>query len=360
VEQGANINDSIYLFRYIFMTPLANACKYGHEAIVKYLVEMGTNINQGASLTPLLYACKQGHESILKYLVEQGAELNERKKTSLLIAACKYGHLSIVQYLVESLEVNINGQDFNWRGYTPLIAASENGHEAIVRYLVEHGADTSKESIKNGDSPLTVACKNGHETILRYLVEQGADLNMKNKKGSSPLDSVLEHGKMEGGTTINLLMDCAKDHHTVLQLNRYPLVKTISYIGNSSNRTALFELLMNYAIEQKISNLNLNEIDDNNGEYPLLRLMFCGADIKAVKLLMDYANQFNILLELNKPDFKGCSPLLIRATSSRQVEKVKLLLDYAEDHQIPLHLDKAPYEIQHLISQYAQKHNINI
>jgi len=65
-----------------YETPLYGACRNGNKTIVKYLVELGTNVNKTnkRNKTPLFNACENGNEVIVRYLVENGAEVNKKTK----------------------------------------------------------------------------------------------------------------------------------------------------------------------------------------------------------------------------------------------------------------------------------------
>ena len=62
-------------------------------------------------------------------------------------------------------------------------------------------------------------------------------------------------------------------------------------------------------------------------------------NIEIVQLLLEYALQHQIILELNEKDFLGYNPLL-RAIFWNNIEIVQLLIDYALQHQIILKYDK--------------------
>jgi len=101
-------------------TYLSTACIHGNENIIKYLVEIGTNINEkkGNGETPLFDACKRGNKAIVKYLVERGADINEENilNETSLFNACEKGNEAIIKYLVEYV-IDINKE--NRIGRTP-------------------------------------------------------------------------------------------------------------------------------------------------------------------------------------------------------------------------------------------------
>lgn len=155
--------------------PLHRACKKNNVIIVKWLVELGADINWRnirTCRTPLFGACKLGNKSIVEYLLEHNAVVNVKdyKNEIPLFGACKNGHEEIVKLLIEH-GVDVNKE--NNFGETPLFAACENGHEKIVKLLIEHGADLNKEN-NFRETPLQVARRNDNENIAKYLIKRGA------------------------------------------------------------------------------------------------------------------------------------------------------------------------------------------
>jgi len=201
VEHGANVN-----LNGKYNTPLTAACKNGNESLVIYLIEHGANIDYEDninSLTPLVAACISGKESIVKYLVEHGADINRKGRRkhkyidylSPLVTACEYENEAIVKYLTEQgANVNIIDEystSFGKFCNTPLRAVCKNGNKALVKYLVEKGSliDFPQKLICHNSeyrnptqdyfTPLIMACRYGNESIVKYLVEHGADVNLK-------------------------------------------------------------------------------------------------------------------------------------------------------------------------------------
>jgi len=99
----------------------------------------------------------------------------------------------------------------------------------------------------------------------------------------------------------------------------------------------LFDEIYNNNKEKVISILNeanqMNAIfninkKDTNGGYPLLWVVEKD-NIEMVKLIIDYANNNNIILDINGKNIeKGKYPLYF-AVCNHNVEMIKLLIDYA-------------------------------
>jgi len=81
----------------------------------------------------------------------------------------------------------------------------------------------------------------------------------------------------------------------------------------------------------------LNE-KNKDGNYPLLKAIFEN-NIEIVQLLIEYANQHQIILELNEKNKDGDYPLS-EAIFKDNIKIVKLLIEYANQHQIILELNE--------------------
>ena len=131
---------------------LSWAAENDHQALVRMLIDKGTNIDAKDyyGRTPLSCAAKSGYEETVRLLIDNGA--------------------------------NIEAKDFY--GRTPLSWAAENGHEAVVRLLIDTGADLKRKA--SSRTPLSWAAGNGHEDVVRLLIGKGADTEAKDIDGQKP------------------------------------------------------------------------------------------------------------------------------------------------------------------------------
>ncbi|MBA3954065.1 ankyrin repeat domain-containing protein [Candidatus Dependentiae bacterium] len=133
-------------------TALIKACAFGHNGIVKLLIEKKANPNLPNNLgnTPLIIALDKGFIPIAKFLLEAGANpniLNKAGITALLLAASK-DYTEIVELLLNAPGVDPNAQ--NQHGQTALTQAVAKGHIEIVKLLLTTKSDpqTQYESLK--------------------------------------------------------------------------------------------------------------------------------------------------------------------------------------------------------------------
>ena len=130
--------------------------------------------------------CGEGDLDIVRAMVERTqVELENRDElgwTPLHQATWK-GHLSVVQYLCEQGANKEARSDHSW---TPLLYAAQYGHLAVVQYLCEQGVDEEVRDI-DGQTPLNIAAWNGYLPVVQYLCERGADKEARDRFGRTPL-----------------------------------------------------------------------------------------------------------------------------------------------------------------------------
>jgi len=76
-----------------------------------------------------------------------------------------------------------------------------------------------------------------------------------------------------------------------------------------------------------------------------------------VKLLLDYANENNIIIDINRKNNQGNFPLLL-AIRGNSVEVVQLLIDYAKTHHITLDVDQLEFYNRHFVVNPDDKDKI--
>lgn len=149
--------------------PLMKAVTDDSVETVRQLIAQGVSVDERQPILngfndghpPLLVACRDGHTAIVKELLEAGADVNAVEPTF---------------------------------GAVPLHKAVYNGHADITQLLVERpGIDLDFQGATNGYSPLHDSLWHGYDACARILVEAGARLDLRGHDGKTPLDIALEN-----------------------------------------------------------------------------------------------------------------------------------------------------------------------
>ncbi|XP_053261058.1 ankyrin repeat domain-containing protein 16 isoform X2 [Podarcis raffonei] len=170
----------------------------------------------------LLRLVKEGNLILLK---EEVANVWDAKKRhfgrsgdTLLHHAARHGQLRILTYLVETLEMDI--EVFNSDYKRPLHEAASMGHRDCVLYLLDRGATV--DCLKKADwTPLMMACTRRNLEVIQDLIDHGANPLLKNKDGWSCFHIASREGDPE---VIQYLLDVSPTiWDTESKIKRTPL-----------------------------------------------------------------------------------------------------------------------------------------
>jgi len=109
------------------------------------------------------------------------------------------------------------------------------------------------------------------------------------------------------------------------------------FLATYNNNVEIVKLLMEYANRNNIV-LNINDKDKEYHHYPLYNAVAEGNNIEMVELLMNYANEKGIILAMGD-NIAGKNPLSW-AIAQNNFEIVKLILDYTNEKGIKLILNE--------------------
>jgi len=115
--------------------------------------------------------------------------LRERRGgKTLLHHACRRGHQQIVRFLVDAGS-DVNVIDTAYNRFTPLLEAARAGHSSICRFLVRRGAKSNHKDF-GGDTMIHWAVRRGHGNVLKDVLSDeckndGTEglLKMRNERG---------------------------------------------------------------------------------------------------------------------------------------------------------------------------------
>ena len=183
-------------------TPLHLACFYGHQEVVRYLLDQGVDLdapsrgvcscmevyNRGTELviakfpgwTPLhtaICAPRASDMSIAKMLLEAGAKVETEPtlKETALHTAAHQGRTSLIKFLVQGgYQTNVNVKDSH-EG-TPVHYAYAGARFCrTIPLLVKYGADIDAHIMPQGRSLLAEACEVGKYDEALMCLDLGAD-----------------------------------------------------------------------------------------------------------------------------------------------------------------------------------------
>jgi len=165
IRDGFDVNkiiDSFYKSTIIY-----NAIDANNLELVKFLVENGADLNiqsRHSYSTPLVYACRAKNKKIVEYLINQNIDFS--KQRNLLHEILVFDDLKLID---KCLSKNMNINDKNEKGNTPLVWAIYNGNKLeTIKYLIKKGADTNILSADNKNI-LEIAKSNNKKEIYDYL-----------------------------------------------------------------------------------------------------------------------------------------------------------------------------------------------
>ena len=199
---------------------------FGIAEVANTLIEMNiwdVNEADGAGVTPLIWAARYGHEEVVRLLLQkkeiQPDQQDANHNRTALSWAAGNGHEGVVSLFLEPRFVNpastgrrrergrrepdpligrryVNPDSSGKSGRTPLSWAAGNGHEGVVKLLLgreDVNPDSTRES---GRTPLSWAAENGREGVVKLLLGR-RDVNPDTPDttyGQSPLSWAAVNG----------------------------------------------------------------------------------------------------------------------------------------------------------------------
>ena len=133
------------------------ATEEGHLEVVELLIRHGADINRSptgqvafelhiANQTPLLVACMRNHEAIIRYLIQSGANVNvtSERGSSPFLAICQHNNAELARLLIRhGAQYDVEARNLYDGKINGLIVAAESGSFDILKLLVENGLDVN-------------------------------------------------------------------------------------------------------------------------------------------------------------------------------------------------------------------------
>ncbi len=179
-------------------------CKKGNLEELKKFVENGGPVfgKFHKHEYVLYYAFKKENIDIVRYLIELGCNINEYNDEPILCMLSRKGLLGMIKILLEyfpDLSLKSPGD-----GSNAIHEAVFGGYPEIVDFLLKNGMRSYLNSKTNFlDTPLHIASRYGHKECAKILLSNGAFINELNSYTYTPLHCAASSGCKE---TVEILL----------------------------------------------------------------------------------------------------------------------------------------------------------
>jgi ankyrin repeat protein len=147
-------------------------------------------------VTALHYACKRGHLAVVKYLIQETkVNINTLKKGKMspLLLAAKHSRTEVVHYLIEK-GANLHHTDKN--GWNIIHWAARTANDSLLWTFYNIGMHMNVRTRK-GELPIHIAAQSGSISTVHFFMMVGQSLYMFDCKGKSILDHCKDWGMVE-------------------------------------------------------------------------------------------------------------------------------------------------------------------
>ncbi|XP_031562875.1 ankyrin repeat and SOCS box protein 13-like [Actinia tenebrosa] len=218
--------------------PLHEACKYGHQNIIKMLVKLGSPVNNPSEYkgctpwSPLHIATRSGYLECIDLLLDAGADVHGKNAgghTALHEAAFR-GFSHIVDRL---LHYNARPNAQNNQKRTPLHEACQQGKVLCAILLLDAGSKPNAQDMVL-DTPLHHALRAKLPpptaiAIITLLLQYGASPTIRGNNDDTPFDIIRETGQRE---CMDTLMEALENPQPLLQLCKVCIRRKLRFMSD--------------------------------------------------------------------------------------------------------------------------------
>ncbi|RUS22547.1 hypothetical protein BC937DRAFT_88542 [Endogone sp. FLAS-F59071] len=293
-------------------TPLHYAAKFGHEILVKLLLDnkVAVDLIDMDGRTPLWYAVTANSADSFYAIFDHQPDVNlgnEIASHSILYNAVQSGNLKIVKTLLDN-GARWDSDAQNGRQNAVMKAVLDDKKE-ILEALIKAGADINETSVvtyfeKEGKKeqrqmhPIVISITSSFE-IFKLLLHNGADPNV--------------FDFFKGNQMTPLMISLAKKDYV-----------RIEYLINHKASNAEYILQLMWSASP-----NVSHVDEKTGQTPL-EYAIRRKDTKLLKLLLDHNADINIPSCVKRFTglYKKPVTALVHAIYENNLEAVKIILEH--------------------------------
>lgn len=224
-----------------------------------------------------------------------------------LVRAIKISDTDRVRTLMYA---NVNVNEKNYAGITPLTIAAEKGNMEIIKMLVEDGKAVVNDPSSYGVTPLIAAAAAGNDKVVEYLVAQGADVTAKDDLGKTALIYAIG-------------FDNPKLISSLIKLDN----KAVNLPDNSGNTPLIYAAQKGLVNNIKLLLANGAKVDYRNPATGLCALSAAAAEDQsaAIRLLVRTGKA-----DVNLPDLSGRTPIFY-AVEQDKADALRTLISLGAD-----------------------------
>lgn len=154
-------------------TPLIAAAQKNNSAISKILINKKADVNAKTVTgeTALFYYAEKGNKDMVLFLLSKKAdtEIVDKKGDTALHRALHAGHRPVIQILFSKLDKTSSGGDKNAQLFVASFFGDDKKVEALLKLNVE-----AEQANSFGETPLIYAVKKRHVKVVKLLTDYGA------------------------------------------------------------------------------------------------------------------------------------------------------------------------------------------
>uniref|UniRef100_A0A1X7TQD0 Uncharacterized protein n=1 Tax=Amphimedon queenslandica TaxID=400682 RepID=A0A1X7TQD0_AMPQE len=287
--------------------------------------DINATTNDGKSLLHL--AQKSGNILLVKALEEYNIKstLTNDNRSPVHYAAWS-GSTSVLSYIIS--QYNLNANDTDTYGRTPLVCSCRSGSINSVKYLINNHNSDPNITANDGMQTLYHSCSNGHIDITKYLIEvQQCDINKTDNEGRTLVHHAARSGNFD---LVQYLITEQGLSPTAVTKNG---LTALHYVSLSLNLSLVKELITTYQLDPHQA--------DSNGKLPI----HYAAESGDILLLELYVKEYKCSLSLT--DNKGWNVIhysslkghthFIKHITSQYPQYISLLHSTNNDGWVPLH-----------------------
>ncbi|WP_428055943.1 ankyrin repeat domain-containing protein [Candidatus Avelusimicrobium alvi] len=224
-----------------------------------------------------------------------------------LVRAIKISDTDRVRTLMYA---NVNVNEKNYAGITPLTIAAEKGNMEIIKMLVEDGKAVVNDPSSYGVTPLIAAAAAGNDKVVEYLIAQGADVTAKDDLGKTALIYAIG-------------FDNPKLISSLIKLDN----KAVNLPDNSGNTPLIYATQKGLVNNIKLLLANGAKVDYRNPATGLCALSAAAAEDQsaAIRLLVRTGKA-----DVNLPDLSGRTPIFY-AVEQDKADALRTLISLGAD-----------------------------